>query len=122
MRELKTVKETFIRLEKLHNMSLPIQRKLSAYFRLQKIKNLKLFNKILKQSIGSQDQRPLSFVDGARMSRSGVTIRTWKDLDINRSLMKRKICEDSYSTKIPGCPQKLQLLKLDCIIRLYGFL
>lgn len=60
-------------------MGLQIQTKLSAYFKLQGIVDLLLFNVNLKQNFESQHKGALSLVDGTKITSSGA-IRTWMEM------------------------------------------
>lgn len=71
-------------------MCFPTQRKPSAYFGWQKGVYLELDNVNLEQSIKSKHKIALASVDGTKNINSGEAIHTWVEMDVHRSVMKRK--------------------------------
>lgn len=71
-------------------MGLAIQRKLSAYYELQKSMYTQLFKQYFKQDTESQPQHVLGIFDGKRITGPGVFTRIWLDMDLYRSFMARK--------------------------------
>lgn len=77
-----------------------MQRKVSAYFGLENVMDLQLFNVTVEQNSENQHQRALEFVEGTRITSAGVAICTWVEMDIHRPIMKGKKWYEKYLMKI----------------------
>lgn len=91
-REIKVGNGDFKKFKKvaLHGIGLLVQRKLRAYFGLQEVTELLLFNVSLKYNVEIQQNGAIEFVYGKKISSSGVSIHAWVDMDIHSSVMTRK--------------------------------
>lgn len=77
-------------------MCLPLQRILSVYFRLQKVRDLQLFNVSIEQNIEFQNHCTLEFVDDTRTTIPRVATPTWVAMDVYRSVMKKRNEKDHF--------------------------
>lgn len=86
-KKLKLVNEDFIKLKKQHMSSL-MRNELIFYFELQSVIDFLPSNVNFDQNIESAHQHASAPVDGTGTTSPGVSIHTWMEMDVNRSVMR----------------------------------
>lgn len=88
--EAKIRQQKLQEIQKMESHGLPLQRNLNAYFGLQKVMDFQLFDGDFKRNIKIRYQCALAFFDGTRTTSTGLAFCSSVEMDIHRSMIKRK--------------------------------